>query len=210
MAHLILTRHGESQFNAKSLWTGTWDVPLTHKGRGEAKQMAALIKDTPPKVAFTSLLSRAKDTLAIILDTNHWTHVPVHSDAALNERDYGELTGMNKWAVEERFGEKQFQRWRRGWDDPVPDGETLKQVYRRAVPYYDANILPELKHDHNVLVTAHGNTLRALIKHLDELDSNQVQQLEMPFGEVLIYTFDKHGKVLAKERRKLDIDRPPA
>ncbi len=203
MPYLTLARHGESQFNAKSLWTGIWDVPLTKKGRHDAVLMAHVLKDTKPDVAYTSALSRAKDTLDIILATNHWTHVPVTSNPALNERDYGDLTGMNKWAVEEQYGEKQFQKWRRGWDEPVPEGETLKMVYRRAIPYFDTHILADLKHGKDVIITAHGNTLRAIIKHLDELDNQQVQQLEMPFGVVIVYTLDKHGTVLAKEVRKV-------
>jgi 2,3-bisphosphoglycerate-dependent phosphoglycerate mutase len=210
MAHLVLARHGESQFNAKSLWTGVWDVPLTTRGRHEAGLMAAAIKDTRPDVVFTSVLSRARDTLGLILSQNHWEHIPMHADPALNERDYGELTGMNKWAVEERFGETKFQRWRRGWDAPVPGGETLKMVYRRTIPFFDSHILPELRHGHDVMVVAHGNSLRTIIKHLEGLDSHQVEQLEMPFGVVLVYTFDKAGDVIAKEVRRLDIDRPRA
>jgi 2,3-bisphosphoglycerate-dependent phosphoglycerate mutase len=210
MAHLILARHGESQFNAKSLWTGIWDVPLTQRGRQEAVMMAEAIQDTKPDVAYTSLLSRARDTLQIILSHNHWEHVPIHADAALNERDYGELTGMNKWAVEERFGESKFQHWRRGWDAPVPDGETLKMVYRRAVPYFEDHPLDDLKHGRDVIIVAHGNSLRTLIKHLENLDAHQIENLEMPFGVVLLYTFDKHGEVIAKEVRRLDIQRPPA
>src|SRR3712207_4590735 len=127
MPHLILTRHGQSQFNAKSLWTGNWDVPLTAQGRHEAQLMAAAIKDIKPAVAFASALSRATETLSIILAHNHWKP-KVYADAALNERDYGDLTGMNKWVVEERYGEAQFNKWRRGWNEPVPGGETLKQV----------------------------------------------------------------------------------
>jgi 2,3-bisphosphoglycerate-dependent phosphoglycerate mutase len=202
MSHLILTRHGESQFNAKSLWTGIWDVPLTEEGRRQAAELAHLIKDLKPAYAFTSNLSRATETLEIILKTNHWKP-HVEADARLGERDYGDLTGMNKWVVEERYGEEQFNKWRRGWDDPVPGGETLKKVYQRVVPYYDTRIEPHLKHDQSVLITAHGNTLRALIKYLDDLSVPEVKALEMPFGEALIYTINTHGKVVGKEDRKL-------
>jgi 2,3-bisphosphoglycerate-dependent phosphoglycerate mutase len=202
MAKLILARHGESQFNAKSLWTGIWDVPLTKKGRHEAAQMAHVIKDVRPVIAYTSALSRATETLSLILAANHW-RVKVFADATLNERDYGDLTGMNKWVVEERYGEAQFNKWRRGWDEPVPEGETLKQVYARAVPYYQKHILPDLKHGKNVLIVAHGNTLRALIKHLDELSNEAVQSLEMPFGQVMVYTLNDHGAVENKEIRKI-------
>lgn len=209
MSHLILVRHGESQFNAKSLWTGIWDVPLTDKGRHEAALMAKAIKDVKPAVAYTSALSRATETLTIILKTNRWKP-KVYADAALNERDYGDLTGMNKWAVEEQYGEEQFNKWRRGWNEPVPHGETLKMVYKRAIIYYDKHILPELKNGKNVIIAAHGNTLRALMKYLDELTDAQVQNLEMPFGQVIVYDLDKHGAVLSKDVRKIATAAPPA
>lgn len=209
MSHLILTRHGESQFNAKSLWTGTWDVPLTEKGRHEAAMLGHAIHDLKPDFAFTSNLSRATETLEIMLSTNHWKP-KVAADAALGERDYGDLTGMNKWVVEEKYGVEQFNKWRRGWDDPVPGGETLKQVFARVVPYYEEHILPQLKHGKTVLVTAHGNTLRALIKYLDELSVTQVKNLEMPFGEAIIYTLAHDGAVIKKEDRKIPTSPPPA
>jgi 2,3-bisphosphoglycerate-dependent phosphoglycerate mutase len=209
MPYLILTRHGESQFNAKSLWTGTWDVPLTKKGRHEATLMARAVKDVKPAVAYTSALSRATETLTIILATNRWKP-KVAADAALNERDYGDLTGMNKWAVEEQHGEAQFNKWRRGWDEPVPGGETLKDVYARAVPYFKKHALSDLEHGKNVLITAHGNTLRALIKYLDKLTDDQVQNLEMPFGQVLVYAFDDKGHLTGKDTRHIDSVAPPA
>jgi 2,3-bisphosphoglycerate-dependent phosphoglycerate mutase len=209
MAYLVLVRHGESQFNAKSLWTGTWDVPLTDKGRHEAELMARAIRDVKPAAAFTSNLSRATETLTIILAHNHWKP-KVTADAALQERDYGDLTGMNKWVVEQQHGAEQFTKWRRGWNEPVPGGETLKDVYKRVVPYFEKHVLPELKHGHNVLIVAHGNSLRALMKSLDHLSDLGVEQLEMPFGNVLIYTFDRHGATTTKENRQINTVAPPA
>ncbi len=209
MSYLILARHGESQFNAKSLWTGIWDVPLTKKGRHEASLMARAIADVKPARAYTSALSRATETLSIILGDNHWKPA-VAADAALNERDYGDLTGMNKWTVEEQYGKEQFSKWRRGWNEPVPDGETLQDVYHRAVPYFQKRVLPNLKHGKNVLLVAHGNTLRALIKHLDGLSDEQVQSLEMPFGEVIVYEMDRQGRVKGKDVRKIPIIPAPA
>jgi len=207
MATLILVRHGESQFNAKSLWTGIWDVPLTKRGRDEAGRLADAIAPIKPDVAYTSNLSRAKDTLDLILSKNKWAQVKVHSDAALNERDYGDLTGMNKWTVEERYGVAQFKKWRRGWNEPVPDGETLKDVYRRVVPYFEANALIDLKAGKNVLIAAHGNSLRALMKYLDSLSDHQVESLEMLFGEVVTYNCTTHGVFSNKKTNKLSI--PP-
>lgn len=202
MAHLILTRHGQSQFNAKSLWTGRWDVPLTDQGRHEAELVAHAIKDLKPQVAFTSDLSRATETLEIILKTNHW-RPKVFADQALSERDYGDLTGMNKWVVEEQYGDEQFLKWRRGWDDPVPGGETLKDVYTRVIRYYESKILPHLKAGDDVLITAHGNSLRALMKALDNLTDEQIKRLEMPFREAIVYTIDRSGHVVQKDDRKI-------
>lgn len=210
MSHLILARHGESQFNAKSLWTGIWDVPLTKKGRHDAQVMARALVDLKPASAYTSVLSRARQTLEIILTDNKWTRVPIHATADLNERDYGDLTGMNKWAVEEQYGEEQFNKWRRGWDEPVPEGETLKQVFRRVAPYFEQHITTNLKHGETVLVVAHGNTLRALIKYIEELSSQQVEALEMPFGMILIYEYDAHGKMIGKSTRQMDVPKTPA
>ena len=185
---LILTRHGESEFNAKSLWTGQWDIPLTEKGKAQARLMGEALVDTKPDIAFTSSLIRAQETLKIILHTNHWA-IPVHESHFLNERDYGNLTGLNKWEVEAKYGKEQFSKWRRGWDEPVPGGETLKDVSIRCLPYFDKTILPHLNHNENVIITAHGNTLRALIKYFDALDNLAVENLEVPFGQIISYDF---------------------
>lgn len=189
---LILTRHGESEFNAKSLWTGLWDIPLTEKGRQQATLMGEALSQTRPDIAFTSALVRAQETLSIILRTNHW-EIPVHQSHFLNERDYGELTGLNKWEVEKNYGPEKFIAWRRGWDEPVPGGETLKDVSGRALPFFEEHILPLLKAGQTVLITAHGNTLRALIKHFDHIDDVGVESLEVPFGQIVTYEFDAHG-----------------
>jgi 2,3-bisphosphoglycerate-dependent phosphoglycerate mutase len=205
---LILTRHGESEFNAKSLWTGVWDVPLTAKGRRDASLTAAAIKTQHPTVAYTSKLSRAADTLKIILHDNHWK-IPVHAAAALNERDYGELTGMNKWTVEKSFGVKQFNKWRRGWNEPVPGGETLKMVYERVVPYYEAHIRPQLQAGRSVIITAHGNSLRALMKHLDKDTVHEIEKVEMLFGDIVVYDMTAHGTVSSKRVTKIDTTPSP-
>ncbi len=210
MATLILARHGESQFNAKSLWTGVWDVPLTSQGREEANLIAAAIADAKPDVAYTSNLSRARDTLQIILHDNRWSHVKVTADPALAERDYGDLTGMNKWVVEERYGKVQFTKWRRGWNEPVPEGETLRAVYQRVIPYFEEHILGDLKAGKTVLVVAHGNSLRCVMKYVEELSNQQVESLEMLFGEVVTYDCDSQGHFTHKQVTKLKIPYPPA
>jgi 2,3-bisphosphoglycerate-dependent phosphoglycerate mutase len=209
MGKLILSRHGESEFNAKSLWTGVWDIPLTQKGRHDAEIMAHALAKFAPDEAYSSALIRASDTLKIILLTNGWK-IPVHHTRKFNERNYGELTGLNKWEVETKYGAGQFKRWRRGWDAPVPDGETLKDVYHRAVPYLQTHILPQLLDGQTILITAHGNTLRALIKFLDKLSDKAVESLEMPFGELLIYDFDRQGNIASKNIIHVHTTPPPA
>lgn len=209
MGKLILSRHGESEYNAKSLWAGITDTPLTAKGRHEAALMGHALADITPDVAFTSKLSRASETLEIIMRENHWT-CPVHASAALNERDYGDLTGLNKWEIEPKYGKEQFTKWRRGWDDPVPGGESLKDVYGRVVPYYDAEIKPLAAADQTVLITAHGNSLRALTKYLEHLDDETIKHTEMIFGTLIIYTITPNGDIKHKEVRQIDSTPPPA
>jgi 2,3-bisphosphoglycerate-dependent phosphoglycerate mutase len=209
MCQLVLSRHGESEFNAKSLWTGIWDIPLTDKGRAQAVQMGESMADLKPDVAFTSALIRAQDTLKLILRQNHWD-IPVHQSHLLNERDYGELTGLNKWEVETKYGKEQFTKWRRGWDEPVPGGETLKDVYSRSVPYFEEHIRPLLAAGQSALITAHGNTLRALIKYFDEINDHDVESLEMPFGQLIVYEFDADLSVVSKEIRQIDTTPTPA
>ncbi len=182
MSYLVLVRHGESEWNAKGLWTGLKDIGLTEKGRQEAREAAEKIKDIKFDLAFTSVLKRAKETLE---EMN--IKVPVMENAALNERDYGIYTGKNKWEVKKEIGEEAFLKLRRSWDFQVLGGESLKDVYNRVVPYYKEHILPELKKGKNVLVSAHGNSLRALVKFLNKISDNDITKLEIPFGKPLIY-----------------------
>lgn len=202
MSHLLLVRHGESEYNAEERFTGLHDPPLTQHGRVEASQMAASIKDLKPESAFTSDLVRAKDTLDIIMVDNGWAKVVVMTDPALNERDYGDFTGLNHSDIIKRYGDAQYIRFRRGWNEPIPHGETLKMVYKRVVLYFEVSILPELRLGKSVLVVAHGNTLRALIKHLDGLDDVQVETLEMPLQEIVVYNYEV--RITAKQVRKTD------
>jgi 2,3-bisphosphoglycerate-dependent phosphoglycerate mutase len=202
MPHVLIARHGQSEYNAKNLFTGITDVPLTDLGRIQASRMAESIKDLKPDVAFASKLGRAKETLEIIMVDNGWDDVDITYDAALNERDYGDLTGKNKLALAKEYGQAQFDRWRRGWDEPVPNGETLKTVYRRVVLYYEATVMPVVKKGSSVLLVAHGNTLRALVKHLDWLDDHAVEKLEFPLQEVIIYNYEV--RIASKQVRKTD------
>jgi 2,3-bisphosphoglycerate-dependent phosphoglycerate mutase len=200
MAYLVLVRHGQSEWNALGQWTGLTDVELTDKGREEARAAAKTLANVTFNAAHTSKLKRAQDTLGEILDELGQAEVEAKQSAALNERDYGDLTGKNKWQVRDEHGEEKFMAWRRSWDYPVPGGETLKDVHDRAVPYYEEHILADLKAGKNVIVAAHGNTLRALVKHLEEVAEADIPGLEIGTGEVYLYEIDEQtGQIIAKD-----------
>lgn len=203
MANLVLVRHGESEWNAKSLWTGWTDVNLTEKGREQARSGGGLLKDLTIDICFTSALKRAKETWEEIRKCLSREYIPTFSDKALNERDYGDLTGKNKWKIKEEYGEEQFQKWRRSWDSPPPNGESLKDVSTRVIPYYNDKILPELEQGRNVIIVAHGNSLRALVKYLENIPDDEIAKLEMKLGEPYIYQIDNTGKIVTKEIRSI-------
>ena len=200
MAHLILIRHGTSEYNKLGLWTGLTDVDLAAEGKADARKAGESIRDIPIHKVHVSALKRAQQTFAEIknvlgLMIDHIEH------PALNERDYGQYAGRNKWQVLEEVGEQEFHNIRRGWDAVVLGGENLKDVYQRVVPYYEEHILPDLKKGHNVLVVAHGNSLRALVKHLEDIADEHIHKLEIGFGEVYCYEFDGTGAIADKEIR---------
>ncbi len=200
MAYRVLVRHGESTWNEKGLWTGWTDVDLSEKGRKEAREAGETIKDIHFSTAYTSALKRAHQTLDEIKKVLG-QDIPTTADVALNERNYGDLTGKNKWDIQKEFGDEKFQKWRRGWDEPITHGETLKDVYSRVVPYYQKEILPHLEKGENVIIAAHGNSLRSLVKYLDDISDENISQLEIATGEVLVYQIDEHGEVVFKELR---------
>lgn len=201
MAYLVLVRHGESEWNAEGLWTGWTDIDLNEKGIEEAHTAASVIKDIPIDEVFTSKLIRAVHTLDIIKQDLRLGSIPTYEDPALNEKNYGDLTGKNKWKIKEEYGEEQFMKWRRSWDTVIPGGESLKNVYERVIPYYQQHILPELEKGKNCLVSAHGNSLRALVKYLDNIPDETIADLEIATGEVYVYQIDGNGKVVHKEIR---------
>jgi 2,3-bisphosphoglycerate-dependent phosphoglycerate mutase len=202
MAYLVLVRHGQSEYNAKGWWTG-WDNPLlTGIGKQEAKAAGERLKDIQFNEAYASALTRSQETLHIILETIGQPHIPVTINAALNERNYGDFTKKNKWEVQKEIGEEEFQKIRRGWDYPIPNGETLKQVYEREIPYFKNDILPKLSKGENIILASSGNSLRALVKYLEHVPETEIHSIEIPTGEVYVYQLDEKGNVIHKEIRK--------
>jgi 2,3-bisphosphoglycerate-dependent phosphoglycerate mutase len=199
MAKLILLRHGESQWNLENRFTGWIDIGLTEKGRRDAFEAGKLLKNIPIDCAFTSVLVRAIDTTTEALRGADQELVPVIKDAALNERMYGDLQGKNKAECAKEFGDAQVKIWRRSYDIPPPNGESLKDTAARTLPYYEKNILPLVKEGKNVLVSAHGNSLRAIVMVLDSLSKEQVIELNIPNSEPIIYEVDAAGAVLSKQ-----------
>lgn len=201
MAYLVLIRHGRSLWNDKGLWTGWTDIGLNKEGKDEAKATAQSLLDLSFDIAHTSKLKRAKQTLDIIFAYLKITNLEIIKHQALNERHYGDYTGKNKWQVKEEIGEEKFQLLRRSWDYPIPNGESLKQVFKRVFPYYKKAILPHLKKGKNVIISAHGNSLRALVKHLEEIPDEEISQLEIKTGEAYVYEIDAKGKIVSKQIR---------
>ena len=193
--NLIIVRHGQSEWNEKNLFTG-WENPdLTSKGIDEAHATGLLLKKQSKiySYLFTSLLDRAINTANIILEELDINGINVVRDEALNERDYGELTGLNKDDAREKWGEDQVHIWRRSFDIPPPGGESLKDTADRVIPYYENKILPLLFEDNNILVSAHGNSLRALVMHIEGLSPEEILQREIATGQPISYEFS-NGK----------------
>jgi 2,3-bisphosphoglycerate-dependent phosphoglycerate mutase len=187
MALLVLVRHGESQWNLENRFTGWVDVPLTETGRREAGRAGALLKGTAFDLAYSSVLQRANETLDIILREVGQTDLPIIKDEALNERHYGDLQGLNKAETAKKYGDEQVHIWRRSYDVPPPGGESLKDTAARTLPYYDRVIAPQVAAGKNVLVVAHGNSLRSIVMQLDGLTREQVLELNIPTGVPIVY-----------------------
>jgi len=199
MAKLVLIRHGESVWNLENRFTGWVDVDLTEKGKKEAALAGEKIKTIQFDLAFTSVLKRAIDTLKLALESAGQTSLPVTYDQAINERHYGDLQGKNKAETAKEFGEEQVHIWRRSYDIAPPNGESLKDTAARAIPYFKSVILPEVLAGKNVVVSAHGNSLRAIVMDLDKLTREEVLELNIPNGVPIVYDFDKDGNILKKE-----------
>lgn len=202
MAKLFLVRHGKSEWNKLGLWTGWTDVNLDEEGVKEARAVGEFLKEEDIHKVYTSELKRTHQTFEGIKETSGKHHLSHTPHKALNERHYGVHTGKNKWQIKEEVGEEEFKKIRRGWDTPIPEGETLKDVHARVVPYYEENIKKDLERGENVLIVAHGNTIRALIKHLENLDEVQVADVELETGEVHVYELEEGNRIKSKEIKK--------
>lgn len=203
---LIVVRHTESEWNATGRWTGTRDIHLSEVGFRQAGQLGKRFKELGIIVdkAYCSQQIRSRETLEGILDGSGQFDVDIIRSSAINERDYGAYTGKNKWEMKELIGESAWNDIRRSWDSPVPQGETLKMVYERVVPFYQEQIVPLLLAGKNVLIVAHGNSLRALMKYIESIDDESIAQLEMLFGQIVTYTIDDNG--LAEKKHIDDIE----
>jgi 2,3-bisphosphoglycerate-dependent phosphoglycerate mutase len=197
---LVLVRHGESEWNKLNLFTGWRDVDLSETGVEEARRAGRLLKEegTHFDIAFTSALKRAQRTLDIMLEELGQTGLVTMKDQALNERDYGDLAGLNKDDARKRWGDEQVHIWRRSFDVPPPGGESLKDTAARVLPYYESKIWPEYRAGKNIVISAHGNSLRALVMKLDQLSRDEVLKLNLGTGVPMIYRLNEDGSVAEK------------
>ena len=200
--NLVLVRHGQSEWNAKNLFTGWKDPDLTKLGLNEAENAGILINKTGINFdkMFTSNLIRAQKTGSIILSTMQQADVQIIKNQSLNERNYGSLAGLNKDDARKKWGEEQVHIWRRSFDIPPPDGESLKDTAERVLPYFNDEIMPSVIKGDNILIAAHGNSLRALIMQLDGISDQDIVKLEIPTGAPIHYAFNKDGSIGLKEK----------
>lgn len=197
MAQLILFRHGQSTWNLENKFTGWVDVELTPKGIEEAKQAGLKIKGYHFDYAYASALKRAQETLSLSLETaGHSPIKPIYHEA-LNERMYGDLQGLNKAETAVKYGEEQVKIWRRSFDVPPPNGESLKNTAERVIPYFEKEIVPKLKAGKNIVIAAHGNSLRALIMYVEKMTPEQILEFEIGTGKPRLYELDEQMKVLS-------------
>ena len=200
MGRLILIRHGQSVWNAENRFTGWTDVELSEKGVGEAEKAGDLLSEIRFGVVHTSGLIRAQRTAEIIMSRNTVSgKVPVMRDERLNERHYGDLQGLNKAETAERHGAEQVHIWRRSFDVPPPGGESLKMNAEGTIPYFEEKIVPDLKEGKNVLVSAHGNSLRSIVMHIESISPEEIVSLEIATGTPIFYQYDMESGELTKE-----------
>lgn len=197
MSTLIIFRHGQSVWNLENKFTGWVDVELSPKGIEEAKAAGEKLKGYTFDYAYASALKRAQDTLTIAMKVaGHKPLTPIY-DQALNERMYGDLQGLNKAETAQKYGDAQVKIWRRSYDVPPPNGESLKDTAARVIPYFESEIIPKLKQGKNIVIAAHGNSLRALIMYLEKMTPEQILEFEIGTGVPRVYELDKDLKVLS-------------
>ncbi|WP_310556305.1 2,3-bisphosphoglycerate-dependent phosphoglycerate mutase [Flavobacterium sp.] len=196
MSILILVRHGQSIYNSENRFTGSLDVDLTEFGKQEAKIAGLKLIDFKFDFAYTSTLKRAQESLQIILLEMHQTKIKVIENEALNERNYGNLQGLNKDETINKFGAKQVAIWRRSYAICPPEGESLEDTFNRTIPFYKLEIEPKLKLNTTILIVAHGNSLRALVMHLENISKEEIPNLNIPTGVPKKYIFDENLNVL--------------
>ena len=197
MVSLTLIRHGQSTYNLQNRFTGNLDVPLTSLGEHEAHLAGKKLQDFRFGVAYTSMLKRAWQTLRIVLEEIKQTDIPIIKNAALNERMYGSLQGLNKAETALKYGDGQVEIWRRSYEVRPPDGESLADTYKRVLPYYQSEIEPKLRDGKNVLIVAHGNSLRALKMYLENITPEAIVQVNIPTGTPRNYVFDANMKIMS-------------
>ena len=212
MGTLLVVRHSESQWNASGKWTGITDVNLDGRGFKDAAALGQALKDLDIKIdiAYCSEQIRTRETLECMLDAAQQFGIDIVVDGAINERDYGEYTGKNKWEMKELVGDDAFNKLRRGWSVPIKGGETLKMVYERVLPFYKETVLPLLKKGKNVLIVAHGNSIRALMKYIESMSDEDVTSLEMLFGQIVVYHLSPEGLKTSMSTVAIDTTPPNA
>lgn len=204
MAYLALVRHGVTDWNAAGRWHGWADIPLNGEGRKEARESAKALEGLKIDAVYTSTLKRNVQTFEEIRNVLN-LKCPVVSTPVINERNYGIYTGKNKWEVEKELGHEEFIKLRRGWNYPIPEGESLQDVYNRIIPFYKTKILEDLKNGKNVLVVSSGNALRSLMKYLKNISDEDIANMNLNFGEIHIFEIDNDGKALNEEVKNADL-----
>lgn len=200
MAYLVLVRHGLSDYNKKGLWTGWDNPPLAPEGLEQAQKTGQELKDITFNHAYSSDQIRSLQTLKEILNVIN-QDLPITQSEKIKERNYGIYTNRNKWDIKKELGDEEFQKLRRGWDYPIPEGESLKQVSEREIPYYESEILPKLKNGENIIIASSGNALRALARYLENIPEEKISELEIGTGEAHVYEIDSNGTVVSKQIR---------
>jgi 2,3-bisphosphoglycerate-dependent phosphoglycerate mutase len=196
MAALILVRHGQSIYNLENRFTGNLDIALTPLGREEARIAGGKLTGFTFAIAYTSTLIRAQETLRIILEEIKQTGIPIVQNSALDERMYGNLQGLNKAETAAKYSEAQVEIWRRSYAVRPPEGESLEDTFNRTVPYFQREIEPKLREGNNVLIVAHGNSLRALKMYLEHISASEIAHINIPTGTPRLYNFDADLKIM--------------